>query len=240
MSERNWLNQFGADYDVPAIITSALNDQSWGNDMCPSFGLTDPQVTLWVDHPLPAAREIQGNGRFLVVVYSADRDTEISSFETDDAAAALQRFNEIHAHRFTCPDCKRSFADDECNITHELHGPYVECPQCNHVFAQPITATPAVHAVQPIAPAIEPVELQVCKELLKLGVGASYEHPGYIAIAAGFTIGWTWNIGTANRDTWGGELTTAKGEIIAAIDFFLPPTAPAHIVAYSIHKAVRG
>ena len=86
---RTWLNQFGADYAVPAEVTGMLADVSWGNDMCPSFcwredTQTEPGAVLWVDHPEPAQREVEGYCRFVIT----KNGEPICS--TDDLAEALQ------------------------------------------------------------------------------------------------------------------------------------------------------
>lgn len=88
----NWLNQFGAEYDVPAAILNhpGIVDNSWGNDAAPSFTLTRyqadgdyPKAILWVEHPDAEKREMSGP-RFTVC---AGEETLI---ETDDISEALQ------------------------------------------------------------------------------------------------------------------------------------------------------
>jgi hypothetical protein len=87
-----WSQLFGADYAVPSEITSTLPDQSYGNDACPAFGRNqdDDDVTLWVEHPDPAQRELsevehgpEWAGRFTVtycngehIFYNGDDMTE--------------------------------------------------------------------------------------------------------------------------------------------------------------------
>lgn len=114
-----WISEHGADYDVPAEIADAeaLDDLSWHNDVCPSFGkqVTDPEtgdvhdVRLWVEHPDPAQRESSSDARFAVnyqpwsaqpvpgLKIADDGDL----YAGDDAAAALAALGEamrqVHA-----------------------------------------------------------------------------------------------------------------------------------------------
>ena len=107
----SWTREFDEAYAVPsAIAASGLLDQSWHNDVCPSFGpeteLTDPEsgdvhdLRLWVEHPDEEMREI-GGARF-AVTYSpwsaaavpgiprGDEGDEI--YSGDDLNAALRAF----------------------------------------------------------------------------------------------------------------------------------------------------
>lgn len=90
-----WVREFGAEYDVPAIVAQTLADQSWHNDTCPSFGYfstgdSERAVRLWVEHPDPMKRETGfGSKRFTVLVYSDHGDT-FTAHEGNDTAEALR------------------------------------------------------------------------------------------------------------------------------------------------------
>jgi phage FluMu gp28-like protein len=83
-----WRYEFGSEFAVPAEIenlfdTGILTDSSWHNDVCPSFSLAVcEQVVLWVDHPDPAQREMQGT-RYLIV------GNDDRMLATDDLAEVL-------------------------------------------------------------------------------------------------------------------------------------------------------
>jgi hypothetical protein len=67
MEPRNYRNQFHRDYWPPEAMLPALarlTDESWGNDVCPSFRTNDGQFVLWVDAEEPEDREIPGTFRF--------------------------------------------------------------------------------------------------------------------------------------------------------------------------------
>jgi hypothetical protein len=59
----DWVSEFGEEYAVPDAIAQAegIEDLSWHNDVCPSFGLhvaegDEPYahtVRIWCDHPDP-------------------------------------------------------------------------------------------------------------------------------------------------------------------------------------------
>jgi hypothetical protein len=83
---RTYVNQFPAEYDVPDIF-ARLKDQSWGNDVCPTFTLTTDEqglsTVLWVEHPLPSCREGFGK-RFNVTREDENGDHFTRLFESDD------------------------------------------------------------------------------------------------------------------------------------------------------------
>jgi hypothetical protein len=89
-TEPRWVTEFGAAYDVPAAVLDAgLPDVSWHNDACPAFGSSerDDDHVLWVEHPDPAERELDG-GRFTVT--NANGDSVL--YEGDDVADALAAY----------------------------------------------------------------------------------------------------------------------------------------------------
>lgn len=78
---------------------------------------------------------------------------------------------------------------------------------------------------------------EVVTKLAALGVPATVEYPGFIAVPVGQKV---WNFGTAN-EWWGGELTDANGEQWAVAEFEGLPsdTADAEGVANAIWELVR-
>lgn len=88
----NWKTEF-PDYDVPAALIDGLVDTSWRQDMAPTFRRADdprgdePLLVLWVDHPDPARREVEGP-RFTVSLHPEDETQTKPLLETDDADAA--------------------------------------------------------------------------------------------------------------------------------------------------------
>jgi hypothetical protein len=90
---QDWRKEFGDDYDVPHEVTARFIDQSWHNDISPSFAHREVPVDerrdlrLWVEHPDPARREFPHGCRFVLV------DGEDVVLETDDLMAALDGFD---------------------------------------------------------------------------------------------------------------------------------------------------
>jgi hypothetical protein len=62
----------------------------------------------------------------------------------------------------------------------------------------------------------------VVAKLAALGVTATVEYPGFIAVRISPEA--AWNFGTANP-TWGGDLTTDWGRALDACDFGIPRTS---------------
>ena len=96
-----WVREHGAEYDVPAAIYMTLDDQSWHNDACPSFGQrwplvegSDAEVILWVEHPDTDQRETGSAARFCVQYRGDDVDEADTLLETDDVDEALARYHE--------------------------------------------------------------------------------------------------------------------------------------------------
>lgn len=101
-----WVTEFGLDYDVPGQIigmeiVGEIDDQSWHNDICPSFGLNrDPQdLRIWIEHVDPERREGAFQGRFAVVLYDDDGSEIEAEFHTDDIGAAIERWREFRRVR---------------------------------------------------------------------------------------------------------------------------------------------
>lgn len=104
-----WVREFGVEYDVPDAIRKAegIEDKSWHNDACPSFGryLQDGddthEVSIWVEHPDPDQRDT-GAARFAVTYqpWSCPPVPDLSDevldgwpvYEGDDPAEALAAF----------------------------------------------------------------------------------------------------------------------------------------------------
>lgn len=89
-----WVSEFGTSYAVPAEVSNKLLDQSWHNDVAPSFTHADAppdddfDLRLWVEHPEPSMREYEGFARYAVTDHR-DPDRQVAFIETDDLAAAL-------------------------------------------------------------------------------------------------------------------------------------------------------
>lgn len=93
-----WIDEHGAEYDVPLEILhmEGIEDWSWHNDVCPSFGLYDSDsnamLRIWVQHPDMEMRECFDH-RFSVVFYeTGDEGDEICI--TDDVMTAIRAFME--------------------------------------------------------------------------------------------------------------------------------------------------
>lgn len=93
-----WQGEFDASFDVPAAIRNLvdadfLTDESWHNDVMPSFsiwGVTEPDLRIWVDHPDTKEREMgPGGKRFLVVECLPDSTEHARHLETDDVEEAI-------------------------------------------------------------------------------------------------------------------------------------------------------
>lgn len=94
-----WIEEFGADYAVPPevlalVAQGVLFDQSWHNDVSPSFSHRDAEpdadhdLRLWVEHPQRNMREMRGSDWARFVVSDLD-GTPTHWFETDDITTAL-------------------------------------------------------------------------------------------------------------------------------------------------------
>lgn len=74
----SWEREFSAGYSVPESIVALvrlgyLQDESWHNDVCPSFGaelMDGTHLKLWVGHPDPehGSRQEGCSTRFAVLV----------------------------------------------------------------------------------------------------------------------------------------------------------------------------
>jgi hypothetical protein len=63
-----WVREFGAEYQCPPC-PSFLDDQSWHNDICPSYGYYSEEhgqmlVSVWMEHPVQEQRDSQDLKRF--------------------------------------------------------------------------------------------------------------------------------------------------------------------------------
>lgn len=82
------------DIAIPAFLQNEKwEDVSWGNDAAPRVQyVTDPacpyELTVWVQHPNPAKRELSDTRRFSVVVYEKSTGDELEGDETDSPAEA--------------------------------------------------------------------------------------------------------------------------------------------------------
>ncbi len=118
--DRKYHNQFPKDFhEIPKeildrVASGDLTDSSWGNDVCPSFKTPDEYLTLWVDHPNPERRELEGK-RFAISREDADGNAEelATSDSVEEILAKLDELAEAHeqeqADRKACADCQRIY-----------------------------------------------------------------------------------------------------------------------------------
>lgn len=94
--DMGWITEFDRDFNVPReildlVASGTLDDHSWRNDVCPSFGkevAQDRFVRMFVERPDPDEREVPGSKRFLISIDEPDGSvTEV--LETDDLGSAL-------------------------------------------------------------------------------------------------------------------------------------------------------
>lgn len=84
-----WQQEF-PDYPVdqfPSPIPAGWVDESWHNNVCPSFIATEADgraLTVWIDYPDPAQREFPDSRRFSVSVHDEDGDDCVNALESDD------------------------------------------------------------------------------------------------------------------------------------------------------------
>lgn len=94
------MDEFGKEFAVPdaAIAEAGLIDQSWHNDISPSFAYPnddEAKLSLWVDHPDPEQRETGPQGkRFMVCQYYPDSTEPMRQMDTDDLQEALKKMAE--------------------------------------------------------------------------------------------------------------------------------------------------
>jgi hypothetical protein len=97
-----WRTEFNERYEVPKFIEflvarGIIQDRSWHNDACPTFGLQDAEgrnleVVLWVDHPLASYRECAPDAmRFMVTIGECGKDSTRTR-DTEDLEDALAIF----------------------------------------------------------------------------------------------------------------------------------------------------
>jgi hypothetical protein len=110
-----WVAEFGEEWAVPDLIAMAegIEDMSWHNDVCPSFGLHVPEagdryahtLAIWCDHPEPeeSGWGPRGDHPRFTVTYQPDSDltavegvpcagSDWTGFATEDPAEALRVF----------------------------------------------------------------------------------------------------------------------------------------------------
>lgn len=97
-----WRKEFGEKYEIPSAITRLvhkriLQDMSWSNDSCPSFGTDIGKYTIkiFVEHPLKSMRENKGSVRFGVSV--DEGGWYFRNFLTDDLEEALLKLRKFIA-----------------------------------------------------------------------------------------------------------------------------------------------
>lgn len=148
----DYRREFSRDFILPRVVLDALEsgellDQSWHNDICPSFSHRDLDPTddydlrLWVDHAEPDQREYGPDTyRYLV--------TELIShqllFATDDIVEALNElrhgvamylgfvhYTKTDNRRPACEGYVRETIPDSEYATWHLH--QVSCPECQEL-----------------------------------------------------------------------------------------------------------
>lgn len=67
----SWREEFDESFDVPELIEKleGVEDMSWHNDVCPSFGVRGDEewdLRIWVQHPDPEQRETYEAERYMV------------------------------------------------------------------------------------------------------------------------------------------------------------------------------
>ncbi len=86
---RTYANPVPEGYSVPQAVRDLvagglLTDNSWGNDVCPSFAINgQDDFLLWCDHPNLDERELHGK-RFLIARYDSDNVCIEQVLATDD------------------------------------------------------------------------------------------------------------------------------------------------------------
>ena len=97
-----WKEEHGVDFEVPAFIEflaskGVVEDQSWHNDACPRFGVSDVdptteravEVVIWIDHPMKSQREFGDGQRFAVTIGPICSEAE-KSVATNDLETAIE------------------------------------------------------------------------------------------------------------------------------------------------------
>lgn len=128
MAARTFASEFRSGYDIPDFIRflvkeGVIEDQSWHNDVSPSFGVegvvkgtrSRPQGSetaefrLWVEHPLKRFREMESKRFF--VTYSVS-NTQKDGWEFDELHDALEKlFAEIAKNEPTLEELPKAWSD---------------------------------------------------------------------------------------------------------------------------------
>ena len=92
----SWIDEFGAEYAVPAEITAKVEsgawvDNSWHNDVSPSFDSHETGRRIWVEHPDPDLREWE-NPRYAVFALNEyhEHASDDTIYHGDDLAEAMR------------------------------------------------------------------------------------------------------------------------------------------------------
>jgi hypothetical protein len=92
----SYKSEFGESFHIPARVRDAIKrygmqDESWHNDVCPSFSKdlgSGIRVVLWCDWASPALREFNGE-RFAVVLASEDNSEQEPLFSCERVQSLL-------------------------------------------------------------------------------------------------------------------------------------------------------
>jgi len=90
----SWQSEHGSAFDVPGEILARTDDNSWHNDVCPRFASTiNDAISVWVDHPDPKHREMQGR-RFSVSLENSEGQL-VHIQMTDDLGETLRMLDRL-------------------------------------------------------------------------------------------------------------------------------------------------
>ena len=87
---RTYATEF-PDFVLDVVIPEGFHDQSWHNDVCPSF--SGRGVRLWIDYKDPEQREMMGK-RFMMQRENEDGEPQN---EPDDLLLETDDWNEVLA-----------------------------------------------------------------------------------------------------------------------------------------------
>lgn len=83
---RKYTTEFnGSDFAIPSFVTdeNGWTDESWHNDICPSFHNTKLELCLWVSETDEEKRD--GRKRFILEAYSIDKEVRAYLLATNDS-----------------------------------------------------------------------------------------------------------------------------------------------------------
>lgn len=98
-----WIVEQGAQYDIPAKIlelvgTGEIEDMSWHNDQCPSFGRMverdgrQVEARVFVDHPQPRSRDMGGLRFAVTLTVDGEAHEDEVTDDVDEAISLLRSY----------------------------------------------------------------------------------------------------------------------------------------------------